>query len=1029
MSLIIELSETQVKINSYQLAFDFIAPAEKLTHAALETFRMLKVSPSLQHSSDEEQRREALQLLQAYGLALFNALVPNALKSKLHDHNGIVIYTSNSTLRELPFELLFDGVSFLALTVGVMRAFDGAPQQRAINANHFNDSLKVNLFSYTPLGEGGSKEEKLGNTFITKIEELPIPFEKDSKISFEVNGQASRQKILQSLARNPDIFFFSGYDNAGGWLLYGLETSGKQLGPSLRESFNNAAANGLRLVIVNTSSLITSNTGAKKYFSFGAPLLLTQGGRVTRKRAQVYFKELTQNLLKESHILKAHRHSLNQLKSEIPLSWDWSFLQFNINLNCVNQTPDPLRPFYFSGQSPRKEGNLNNNILRHSSFCGSQEVLRELTLKLLTAPQGKITNLKSLEGQAIEDQLFEFLRRIIGGQNFYLKVIYYQRWGYHEGQEKNLNQSHFSGKLNSLFEKKRVQQYFDDSLITLKEGVDRGLQYLTVYYPPDKVDPAFEDWLVQKQAQGWQIILLSHNHLVTNLPTDVISTDQITHADFNESFDQEIPEVWEGLLQESIPPQMRSLPLLQIIVKINDPLLYHKAASENELKGLYEATFAKLLTILPQKAEALLVVLFLLRVPVTRHTLGRLLKQEDFSAAIEVLMRFKLIECNLDQTRFWLPSHLVTKIQQFQLIAPDLTLAHGKELLKNLVEYFEENQDDVAFIRVGFGYALSSLSQLGLLEGVILRNFQFAKRLAAALPNQPNLTCQSVITGLELSFLTDDEELKEKCLFSTLNILELLPQSYNPLELLEWFLEEAQNNRNWLMVVEIQTKIASLYADQNSKPKAIAYLTSALQLSNDLEHYEDRYQNLISIALLFLELGELGKVKGVLETADFDPALLTKKQMAFLWLIDGHMSLLDHQLAEAESSILRFLEFPNVSLPKGLTAKAYQTLSLLQTAGSPTQIEHLETAANLFAQGKNDAGSAICREQLVRIYLDMQKIVEAVTHLEWLFHYHKSQNNHGETSRIAHKLGGLFFKLENKVKSTEYYKLAQGLQA
>ena len=62
-------------------------------------------------------------------------------------------------------------------------------------------------------------------------------------------------------------------------------------------------------------------------------------------------------------------------------------------------------------------------------------------------------------------------------------------------------------------------------------------------------------------------------------------------------------------------------------------------------------------------------------------------------------------------------------------------------------------------------------------------------------------------------------------------------------------------------------------------------------------------------------------------------------------------------------------------------------------------------------------------------YLDMQKIVEAVTHLEWLFHYHKSQNNHGETSRIAHKLGGLFFKLENKVKSTEYYKLAQGLQA
>ncbi|MDX2469715.1 MAG: hypothetical protein QNL04_03945 [SAR324 cluster bacterium] len=1028
MSLIIELSETQVKINSYQLTFDFVAPAEKLTHAALETFKMLKASPRLQQNTDEGQRREALQLLQAYGLALFNALIPNSLKSKLHDHNGIVIHTSNSVLRELPFELLFDGVSFLGLTIGVMRGFDGAPQQRASNANQFSDALKVNLFSYTPLGEGGSKEEKLGSGFITKIEELPIPFENDNKISFDVNGQATRQKILQSLARNPGIFFFSGYDSAGGWLLYGLETTSKQPGPGLRESFNTAAANGLRMLMVNTSSLITSNAGAKKYFSFGVPLLLTQGGRVDRSRSQSYFKELTQNLLKENYILKAHRHALNHLKSEMPLSWDWSFLQLNINLHNVNQTPDPLRPFYFSGMPLKKEGNLNNNILCHSDFYGSQEVLTELTHKLLTAPQGKVTNLKSLEGQAIEDQLFEFLRRITSGQNFYLKIIYYQRWGYHEGQEKNLNQSHFSGKLNSLFEKKRVQEFFDDSLITLKEGVDRGLQYLTVYYPPDKVDPAFEDWLAQKQGQGWQIIFLSHNNLVTNLPTDVISTDQITLAEINEALEQEIPEIWEEHLQGSIPPQMRSLPLLQVIARINDPLLYHKAATEIELKSLYEAAFAKLFSILPQKAEALLVILFLMRVQLTKNALARLLKLDDITATLGILMGLRLIESNLDQTRFWLPSHFVTKIQQFQLIAPDLILAHGKELLKNLIEHFEKNQGEVEFIRVGFGYALSSLSQLGLLEGVILRNFQFAKRMAAALPNQPNLTCQSVITGLELSFLTDDEELKEKCLLSTLNILELLPQSYNPLELLEWFLEEAQNNRNWLMVVEIQTKIASLYALQNKKPKAIAYLTSALQLSNDLEHYEDRYQNLISIALLFLELEELGKVKGVLEAADFDPALLTKKQMAFLWLIDGHMSLLDHQPAQAESSLMRFLEFPNVSLPKALEAKAYQSLSLLQPKGSPVQIEQLEIAASYFSEGGNDSGSANCREKLSIIYLDMQKIVEAVTHLEWLFHYHKLQNNHGETSRIAHKLGGLFFKLENKVKSTEYYKLAQGIQ-
>ena len=103
MSLLIELNQNQVKISSYQLAFDFQPPPEQLTAAALATYKLLRTTPSILRQSSESERREVIGLLQAYGLALFQALIPNALKSKIHDHNGIVIFTEDAELRELPF--------------------------------------------------------------------------------------------------------------------------------------------------------------------------------------------------------------------------------------------------------------------------------------------------------------------------------------------------------------------------------------------------------------------------------------------------------------------------------------------------------------------------------------------------------------------------------------------------------------------------------------------------------------------------------------------------------------------------------------------------------------------------------------------------------------------------------------------------------------------------------------------------------------------------------------------------------------
>ncbi len=1032
MPLLIELDGMLLRIPKYNLELPYHPPHPKLEQAALEAFGLLRNSVALLHRSSRSERAEAMELLKAYGEALFHALIPLRLRPHLAKAKSL-IFKLHGEAKQLPLELIHDGASFLALTIGVTRTFAGKLPPQFEKSRKINARLETALFSYSPIGEAPETSPHYGNRFITSMESLPLGLELSGHLHFQVNGQASRQAILKALQKEPDLFFFSGYDEAGSWLLYEEEPQPEPPPLSLKEAFMRAAARGLRVLLLNCSGFLSPSGGIEPYQDFGVPLILAQQGRLERSRTQTYFREWVLSVLREDSLLKAHRHALNQLYSTLPLSWDWAFMRFYVHEALLETEPEPLRPFFFAPFTSYGEHQpaVNGALLAERPFAGNPEILRQLYRHLLTAPQNKILWLRSLEGQSQEEYLLEFFRRIQARQNFSWKLLYYQRWGYHQGQTKNLTTGHFAGKFNSLFETERVLDYFDESLIPLQEGDDEGLHYLSVYYPPEKIDPIFELWLEKKQKQGWQVILLSHSSFVTEQPTLTLDTGTISLSEIQESLEEDFPPQWEEFLADGVPPQMRLLPLLRLIVGLKDEELIEAAGNpELDAAELYMHAFAQLLKTLSHRAKEVFLTLYLMRVRLSDKALCSLVGAEKLNPTLQGLLDLSVIECDLEKKRYWLPSHLWVQIKRQDFLPPDMLKHQGQVLLKNLVQLLEANQTETDFLRAGSQYALSELATLGLLEAAIQRNLQYARKLSRKCANRPNLISQHVITALELSFLSEDEALKEKSLLSALNILEHLPQSYNAVELLEWFLEEAQKNRNWPMVAEILTKLANLYTQRRQPERAVACLTSALQLSADISHYESRYKNLIAIALLFLELGEFDKLKRLIEGHEFDPALLSERQLSHLWLIDGHLLFYAGEYQAALTSLQHFLFKPSAEVSPALWGKSYVALASIykQENNIEAFLRYTDRAATLLEEaGLLDEASEI-HQDLAEIGEQEGNLKAAVTHLEWLFHYQQKRKQSGAASQIAHKLGGLFFKIDNQLKSTEYYKLAQGFK-
>ena len=356
MSLVIFISSKKVIISKYQLEFAFTPPVKNLTQAAIGAYQLLRQSESIQLESSRDEREEAITLLRQYGQALFHAVIPDQFRSLISDAGGLFIYSTDSEIISLPWELLYDGTSFFSLTQGVVRINDSNIKQPVRLVQASQPALNISLNAYSAL-----QYHSPGNRFVCFVEELAAGnVSSSSRVQISVNGNAGHQSVLGINEDPPDIFLFSGHDSDKGWLLKGHADfaeeqflSYQKLLPVLKAS----AKNRLRILILYTSSQFRENKRSgnplSKYFDLGIPFVISINGRVARNRFQQYFQNFIYRLTREESILKAHRHAINSIQSSLPLSWDWSWIQLHLSKLLLEQPSGetPLPPFQFSAET------------------------------------------------------------------------------------------------------------------------------------------------------------------------------------------------------------------------------------------------------------------------------------------------------------------------------------------------------------------------------------------------------------------------------------------------------------------------------------------------------------------------------------------------------------------------------------------------------------------------------------------------------------------------------------------------------
>jgi tetratricopeptide (TPR) repeat protein len=1039
MSLAIFVSSKTVIISRYQLEFAFVPPAQNLTAAALGAYHLLRQSVAIQLESSRNEREEAMALLREYGQALYRAILPESCRQQVAQAGGLFVYSSDPDIIELPWELLYDGFAFLALTQGVVRINDSGSPSLSPEPRPHRSRLKISLNAYSPL-----PPPPLGNRFISHIEELVLGNVSNFPlIDFAVDGHSSRQSILKAIAACPDVLLFSGHETEQGWLLHHDASAGddpawfsRQLKPALRE----AIGGGLRILVLMTSGLFGRSAQKRgdllsTYFELGVRCVISIHGRISRHRFREYFQNFLIGLVREEPILRAHRYAINSIQGSLPLSWDWTWIQLHLNRKLLEAPAGaPLPPFRFVRQEtgassvPITTGYAAFNYHR---FSGNSEVFARIEGRLLSAANDNVLFVQTTEGMLLEEYLQEFIRRHAPRHRFRLSILYYHRWGHHQGQSERFPSTPYAQMFPFLLGDTGLSAYFDQCLITvpLPQGTGMTAQYLAVYYPPQRIDPAFDVWLQRKQAEGWKVVFLGDDSVRTGLSTDIVSTDDIKASELSNAFEDELPEIWHRWVADPLPPSLRNVTLLKIARRARLPAIVAGLQREHDGIVLWRSLLQGVLTSLPAQQYQILLALYLLRVKCGKGYLAKLLAAGNIEPDLDALVHLHLIGANLEATEYWIPLHLRAGIHRYELIPEAQLLGFGRELLQRQIAGLKGFQLPSQSQMSGFQYCVNEMARLGSIENPLLRNLQYGRKLSRYQAKAPMIFYPHICTSIELALKDGRKALISRTLFAILNILENLPLEDQTVKVYDWLLKTEEQNRNWATVSEILVKKAALFARKNMKQKAIGLIGSAVQLNNDIRNYTNRHQNLITIALLLLDLEEYEKVRDIITQVDFEFKKLSDQLIARLWLIDGHLLFQEKKYSEAADALDRVLHIPTPPIPDRLLAKTYLHRAIIHEVDGESSQHNVcvKKAALLYERAGDMAEARNLHEKTVADLLAAGEHRGVIDHLEWLFQYYREAGENERARSIADQLGGLYFKAGNHSQSTHYYSIAQGM--
>jgi hypothetical protein len=1046
MSLFIYVSSKSVVIQKYKLEFPFIPPPENISKTALGAYQLLRNSVFMQTESNRAEQQEVIDLIKAYGQALYQSIIPDSLRNQIYNEGGIFIFAMDLKLINLPWELLHDSRNFFNLTQGVVRINYSSQQLLSTPDLKEKATIQISLNAYTPIIDQNSDSSTpltlhKGIDFINQVELLSRGnLANNPNISIACNGNTSKQTLLYEFEKEPDLLMFTGYDYPDGWILKDNDSDQNKnisfYDSEIQHHLSAAIARGLRILILNSSDLLENskqfiNDPISKYFDIGIPYIISINGRVSQKRFRDYFQKLINNLAHGESILKAHRFAINYIQSALPLSWDWSWIQLHINKSLLeNNNETPFAPFRLINDHEKKTNSDQAQELTFSTcrrFGGNHARFIEIQKKLNQPDPNKILLLLSSKGSLVEEYLYEYFRRFRAHQEIQLEVLYYKRWGYHQPEKHNIPKT-IVKQFAFLFQEKTVLDYFDQSyrVIYSTDDINNQHKFLIILYPPDRIDSELDNWLLSKQKKGYRIILISSRKIITRLSTNIVNTNTMDIEDIRNNFEDFLPEEWVDLVKKIVPTHMKNLSLLRMARNTNNSQLFDLFSTVTDVKALWKASFKTILPELSSLKLKILLILFFLRTRVSASYLKMLTQTKKLGDEIQYLYRLGLVEADYSFRNFWMPYQINTQLKSHQLIPKEQLKRYCEEIIQNQIFILNQNRIPNLMEIIGFQYNVTHLAELGSPEAATQRYLQYLRKSLQFKLGYNRFFLQGVSHCLEFAYLSGDRKTIQKTIITIIDILDQLSHK-EALNLYEWLLKGEEKARNWLMVAEVQVKMAEIYARRKQPEKAIGLITSAIQLNKDIKNFSNRYRNIITIALLLLDLEEYDQLQNLLIQQNFNFNKLNKEDVQKLWLIDGHILYHEKKYSEALESLTKFTEYTELNISVNLFAKTYLLLAeMYQQGNQPEKSNQFWSKAAVYLESLDDIQHASqLHEKLWEYHYKSGDYQKAAKHLERVYEAQKQIGTKEKIKELANLLGGIYYKLGDRNNSTKYYKISQ----
>lgn len=1036
-NILIHVSNQKVVIPKHQIEFALELPGEALSKAALDTLGYLRSSISLQHGTPSDERSEAIQLFKEYGQELFCSIVPPDLQNHFAKEGRIYIQTEDPALDALPWEMLYDGASFCTLTQGVARILDNSSFKSGLQVKK-NRQLKVALHSARPVTDCTVKEGGCSR-FQNMPEEWVLQgSDRFSHCSWDVCSRSTMEIFFESLSQRPDLIYFGGFIDDKGWH---FEQSGKgephivqlhHLGQSIRQ----AVANGLRMLFLNSPIAFEENQAAiykhvSQLFQIGIPLVLSLHGRMSRSRMADYFRNFFIHTANGTHLLTAHRHALNHLASELAFSWDWLWPQVRFNgASLLDGSVYPAQPFVFTEQKdqlPESPVVHRRALGSHRQFYADQATLLKIEDQLKQFNNHEVLNLHTDHAYPLEIYLQEIFRRWPSFKSISVKGLYYHQWGLDFNNPLLQSEYHLQEPVSVLFDANNQSLYLDQILFNYTVEPNSLYKFLIIYHPPENMDQDFDQWMIRKQHEGWKVIIVSFKPIRTSLPNDTISVDLKSQHGILNRLEDPLPEGWDVLMQ-SDRKNVPSFSLIRLAQRLNHPDLNQQIVFSESDEEIWKTAFKVIRERCSHSSVQTLAVLFLTGVKSNPAFVQKILEMKDIKPVIENLLQLQMIEVSLDQQMIWIPQYLQKLMVEYQFFPRKLLIERGLSILHHIILEYPEHDKKQYSRFPAFHICLQIIADLGAYEAALVKAVQLGKRLSAAAIDNEVTLLNIARTIFELGISSGEEKLFTRSIFAVAGIFDECRKFVQSANLLEWYSDELEKKKLWEDVANARVLLAKSYIKGGKKEKAYPLLTQAVSLNADLENYANRYDNLIRLSLLLIELNEYEKLNNIINHTSFDPELLSKKNLSLLWLIDSHLLYHEGQKEEAFASMQKAIQDPYMDEAEIVYARTYEFLAEMlfeqDQEASETVLAYLKKAAELSIYAMSYSGAVAVYEKMTSMFTETSPEV-MIDGLKSLFDVLNDIQDYKLLARVADMLGKLYYLTGDQESYAHYYQISQ----